>query len=149
MGWKYNYCDFFFILILFLLVGFLFPNFLKDSTYRYINHTQYFEKPSPFEFILQNSTLEALQQEDYLVELKVKGSMLPDMVNIKIDGQEFSMKKNNKTAGTFSGFVLLEEKKWDKAQFKKDFADDWELQPVYEEGDDKKEAAVHPQLHNF
>jgi hypothetical protein len=91
-----------FILILFLLVGFLFPNFLKDSTYRYINHTQYFEKPSPFEFILQNSTLEALQQEDYLVELKVKGSMLPDMVNIKIDGQEFSMKKNNKTAFSYN-----------------------------------------------
>ena len=91
-----------FILILFLLVGFLFPNFLKDSTYRYINHTQYFEKPSPFEFILQNSTLEALQQEDYLVELKVKGSMLPDMVNIKIDGQEFSMKKNNKIAFSYN-----------------------------------------------
>ncbi|MEE1226441.1 MAG: DUF4175 family protein [Bacteroidales bacterium] len=91
-----------FILILFLLVGFLFPNFLKDSTYRYINHTQYFEKPSPFEFILQNSTLEALQQEDYLVKLKVKGSMLPDMVNIKIDGQEFSMKKNNKTAFSYN-----------------------------------------------
>lgn len=91
-----------FILLLFLFVGFLFPNFLKDSTYRYINHTQYFEKPSPFEFILQNSTLEALQQEDYLVELKVKGSMLPDMVNIKIDGQEFSMKKNNKTAFSYN-----------------------------------------------
>ena len=91
-----------FILLLFLFVGFLFPNFLKDSTYRYINHTQYFEKPTPFEFILQNSTLEALQQEDYLVELKVKGSMLPDMVNIKIDGQEFSMKKNNKTAFSYN-----------------------------------------------
>lgn len=91
-----------FILLLFLFVVFLFPNFLKDSTYRYINHTQYFEKPSPFEFILQNSTLEALQQEDYLVELKVKGSMLPDMVNIKIDGQEFSMKKNNKTAFSYN-----------------------------------------------
>ena len=91
-----------FILLLFLFVGFLFPNFLKDSTYRYINHTQYFEKPSPFEFILQNSTLETLQQEDYLVELKVKGNMLPDMVNIKIDGQEFSMKKNNKTAFSYN-----------------------------------------------
>lgn len=49
------------------------------------------------------------------------------------------MKKNNETVGTFSGFVLLEEKKWDKAQFKKDFVDDWDLQPVYEEGDEKKE----------
>lgn len=90
------------ILIVFLFVGLFFPNFLKDSTYRYINHTQHFEKPSPFEFILQNSTLEVLQQEDYLVELKVKGSMLPDMVNIKIDGQEFSMKKNNKTAFSYN-----------------------------------------------
>ncbi len=91
-----------FILIGFLLVAFFFPNFLKDSTYRYINYTQHFEKPAPFEFLLQNSTLEALQQEDYLVELKVKGSMLPDMVNIKIDGQEFTMKKNNKTAFSYN-----------------------------------------------
>lgn len=91
-----------FILIVFLFVGFLFPNFLKDSTYRYINHTQHFEKPAPFDFILQNSMLEVLQHEDYLVELKVKGSMLPDMVNIKIDDQIFSMKKNNKTAFSYN-----------------------------------------------
>ena len=86
------------ILFVFLFIAILFPNFLKDSTYRYINHTQYFEKPAPFEFLLQNTELEVLQNEDFLVELKVKGNMLPDMVNIKINGQNFSMKKNNKTA---------------------------------------------------
>lgn len=86
------------ILFVFLFIAILFPNFLKDSTYRYINHTQYFEKPAPFEFLLQNTGLEVLQNEDFLVELKVKGNMLPDMVNIKINGQNFSMKKNNKTA---------------------------------------------------
>lgn len=42
-----------------------------------------------------------------------------------------------KNAGTFSGFVLLSETKWDKEQFKKDFVQDWELEPVYEEGDGK------------
>ena len=31
------------------------------------------------------------------------------------------MEEKNKNAGSFSGFVLLEEKKWDKEQFKKGF----------------------------
>lgn len=49
------------------------------------------------------------------------------------------MEEKNKNAGSFSGFVLLEEKKWDKEQFKKDFTEDWNLEPVYEEGDGAKE----------
>lgn len=88
------------IVVFLLIIGIFFPDFLKDSTYRYINHNQYFEKPAPFEFILKNRNLEILQQEDYNVEIKVKGNALPDVVYIKVDENEFQMKKNSKT--TFS-----------------------------------------------
>lgn len=47
------------------------------------------------------------------------------------------MEQKDKTAGSFSGFVLLEEKMWDKERFKKEFEAEWKLNPVYEEGDGK------------
>ncbi|MBO7277205.1 MAG: DUF4175 family protein [Bacteroidales bacterium] len=95
------------ITLLFALI-LLFPNFLKDTTYRYINHNQYFEKPAPFKFVLKNSSLEVLQQEDYEVELKVEGNILPDNVQINVNGQEYHMKKKNKT--TFSHKILQIQK---------------------------------------
>ena len=49
------------------------------------------------------------------------------------------MEEKNIKAGAFSGFVLLSEKKWDKEQFKKDFEEDWELEPTYAEGDSDSE----------
>lgn len=96
------------IITLLLAVTLLFPNFLKDTTYRYINHNQYFEKPAPFKFVLKNSSLEVLQQEDYEVELKVEGNMLPDNVQINVNGQEYHMKKKSKT--TFSHKILQIQK---------------------------------------
>ncbi|MBR5253915.1 MAG: hypothetical protein IKV46_02610 [Bacteroidales bacterium] len=88
------------IVMVLFLTAIIFPDFLKDSTYRYIKYDQYFEKPAPFEFILLNSPLEILQQQDVVVNLKVKGNVLPDVVNIKVNENEFQMKKNSKT--TFS-----------------------------------------------
>ena len=46
------------------------------------------------------------------------------------------MSENREKKGNFSAFVLFKEKNWDKEQFKKDFAADWSLEPIYEEGDD-------------
>lgn len=96
---KIGLISLFFVLGL-LVISFCCPDFLKQSTYRYINHTQYFEKPVPFQFELKNSSLKVLQQEDFIVEVKIKGKALPEMVYIKVDENEFQMKKNTKT--TFS-----------------------------------------------
>jgi hypothetical protein len=85
------------VVVVLLVIIVCFPDFLKQSTYRYINHTQYFEKPAPFIFELQNSSLEILQQEDFVVEVKMKGKALPDVVYIKVGENEFQMKKNTKT----------------------------------------------------
>lgn len=89
------------ILLILFLISIIFPNFIKDTTYRYINHNQYFEKPAPFYFILNNKNLNVLQQEDYLLDLKVAGDILPEVVYIKFDGQEFQMRKNNKTSFSY------------------------------------------------
>lgn len=55
----------------------------------------------------------------------------------EMDVNEVNVYENT---GVFSGFVLLAQKSWDKEQFKKDFAADWGLQPVYDEGDGSRQA---------
>ena len=46
------------------------------------------------------------------------------------------MEERNNNAGDFSGFILFGDGKWDKERFKKDFAEDFDVEPFYEEGDD-------------
>ncbi len=48
-----------------------------------------------------------------------------------------------KQRGTFSGFVLLSDKSWDKDKFKRDLEADWGLQPDYDEGDGSREGTKH------
>ena len=81
-------------------VAMIFPHFLKDTTFRYVNHTTYFEKPAPFVYELQTKSLNVLQHEDLDIVVKTKGEALPNEVDIKINGQSFKMKKENKS--TFS-----------------------------------------------
>lgn len=80
-----------------LLTALIFPSFLKDTAFRYVNHSTYFEKPAPFAFVLQNETLTVLQQEDLKVEVKISGKAIPDQVDIALDGHTFRMRKESKT----------------------------------------------------
>lgn len=84
------------VIMILLLVALIFPNFIKDTTHRYVNHSTYFEKPAPFVFELQNRNLKVLQQDDVEIVVKTKGRALPDQVEIRIDEHIFAMKKEDK-----------------------------------------------------
>lgn len=84
------------VVVLLALVAIIFPNFLSEPTFRYLNHSTYFEKPAPFSFELQNRSLKVLQQADLTLRVKVSGKALPEQAEITIDGQRFSMRKENK-----------------------------------------------------
>lgn len=73
-----------------------FPSFIKEPTYRYINHEKYFEAPAPFSYKLMNKSLKALQNEDITIQVKIEGEMLVDMVNIIVNKQTFQMRKEKK-----------------------------------------------------
>ncbi len=86
-----------------LLIGLLiFPSVFKQTTFRYVNHSVYFEKPAPFEFIVQNKSLKALQQEDFNIIVKTQGKALPDQVDIRIEGQSFKMRKDSKNVFSYT-----------------------------------------------
>lgn len=79
-----------------------FPSFIKEPTYRYINHEKYFEAPAPFSYKLMNKSLKALQNEDITIQVKIEGEMLVDMVNIIVNKQTFQMKKEKKDVFSYT-----------------------------------------------
>lgn len=69
--------------IVFLCIFLVSPGVIKDSTKRLVKHNTYFEKPAPFHFIIQNKTLEVVQNEDFKLEVKLVGEAIPDEVFIE------------------------------------------------------------------
>ncbi len=100
--------------LLMLLVLAVKPNIIKDGTERMIYHQTYFEKASPFQFVINNRSLDAVQQQDYVLELKLNGNEIPNEVFITVDGIEHKMEKVDNVNYTYtfkniqkkSGFVF-------------------------------------------
>jgi len=62
---------------------------------RVINYDMAFEQPAPFTFNLLSKKLMVYEQEDYQVNLEIKGNVRPELVYILIDGNDFLMKEEN------------------------------------------------------
>ncbi len=90
-----------YVLPLFLLTAAIFiiwPQVITKSTTRLVNYQTYYEKEMPFQFIIQNKSLQALQTQDYALDIKVSGDQLPNEVFININGIEYKLEKENNTS---------------------------------------------------
>ena len=81
--------------LLLLLIVFAAPSILRDSTKRLVEHRTYYEEPAPFEFIIENDKLEAIQQEDFALKIKLEGDEIPESVFIEIDDNKYKLQKEN------------------------------------------------------
>ncbi|MDO5759589.1 MAG: DUF4175 family protein [Bacteroidota bacterium] len=81
---------------MFAILFLCFPKLFSEPTLRYINHNVFYEKPAPFSFIF-DPNIRAIQHNDVEIKVKVEGEILPDKVNILINGQSLEMKKKDKT----------------------------------------------------
>ncbi|MGZ5243376.1 MAG: DUF4175 family protein [Bacteroidia bacterium] len=73
------------------------PNMLLESTERLVKHDTYFEEKAPFQFILKNDSLTGVRQQDFTVNLKIKGEELPAEVFLVVDGNPVRMTADSKT----------------------------------------------------
>jgi hypothetical protein len=89
-------------LILLLLIFFVKPGIIKDGTERMIYHQTYFEKAAPFQFVLGTPSLQAIQQQDYTLQLKLDGDEIPNEVFISVDGVEHKMEKSDNLNYTYT-----------------------------------------------
>ncbi len=80
------------VVVIFLLAA---PSIITEPTERIIRHSEYFEKAAPFSFRLLNDDLNAVQQDNFTVEMQIDGERVPDAVTIYSNGTPFRMKKKN------------------------------------------------------
>lgn len=84
------------VALVFLLIAFVFPNVLKQGSERVVNYRQEFKPEAPFEFVLNSSLIELEEGQDYKVDLKLKGSDLPQNVYLVSSQGKFLMNKASK-----------------------------------------------------
>jgi hypothetical protein len=78
-----------------LLIGIFFINsrIITESTKRLSQPAKFFAKEMPFNFQVENEKLQALQQQDYTLQLKVDGAEIPAECYAIIDGHKYKMDK--------------------------------------------------------
>lgn len=71
-----------------------------EPTQRIVNYKQYYEKPSPYHFRLENEDLTAFQNENFTVNVQVEGDEIPQEVFIEVGNATYKLQQNSNT--TFS-----------------------------------------------
>ncbi len=87
---------------IFLLAIMLFarPSLITEPVKEIVNYNEEIERPAPFSFALKNQELEAVQYDDFLVEVAVSGEVIPHDANIIIN--DFPYKLSKTKTGEFT-----------------------------------------------
>ena len=82
---------------LLLLLALLFgaPSVIRDSTERLVENDKDFKRPAPFDFKVLNKKMEAVQFEDFDLEVGIDGEVVPNEVFIDLDGIQYRLKKDS------------------------------------------------------
>lgn len=84
------------------------PNIIKDGTRRLVYNNVNFEKPAPFRFTVKNTSLRAVQFENFPLEITVDGEALPENVFIKVEGYAYKMNRKTPTEYQYN-FINLQQ----------------------------------------
>ncbi|PBQ31713.1 hypothetical protein CNR22_08000 [Sphingobacteriaceae bacterium] len=76
-------------------IAIIWPQIISKSTTRLVNYQTYYEKEMPFHFNIQNKNLQALQTQDYKLEVKMTGDQIPNEVYIEVKGIEYKLEKDD------------------------------------------------------
>ncbi len=82
-------------LVLLVIILLAAPSFITEPTTRLINHTEYFETPAPFSVTILNKKLEAAQQEDFTLNIRLEGNEIPDQLLIEYNNARYKLTKEN------------------------------------------------------
>ncbi|MFZ4704844.1 MAG: DUF4175 family protein [Bacteroidales bacterium] len=82
-------------IIVVLTILFASPSLITGPSARLVHYQTIYERPSPFQVILLNDTLEAIQQEDFKINIKLTGNEIPDNLTIETGGAEYAMVRDN------------------------------------------------------
>ena len=77
---------------------------ISQSFNRVVHFNQQFLPPAPFQFVVQNQSLQTEQNQDFVLKVKTVGSITPDKIVIFIGSESYFMQK------TSNGFEYTFEK---------------------------------------
>ncbi|MGV3559648.1 DUF4175 family protein [Larkinella arboricola] len=80
----------------------LYPAFLTSTSKRIISYDQEFAEEAPFQFLLRNKNLKAFRNEDYTLELQLKGNALPQDVYLVSNNTRFKLTNDGKGLFTYT-----------------------------------------------
>jgi len=92
------------------------PTFFSESSARIINYNNEYVAPAPFSFHLTNKNLKAFKNEDFTVDLDLKGRTMPEDVYLVSGGRRYKMEKRGKN--TFGKFAYTFKKIQKATSFK-------------------------------
>ncbi|HTB33005.1 MAG TPA: DUF4175 family protein, partial [Bacteroidia bacterium] len=124
-------------LLVILLAWIIVPSLLRQGTKQMFQYNTSFPKVAPFDFVIENNNLQAIQQKDFTLKLKVKGDQLPQDVFIQYEGSTFKMEKGSNIAFDYTFRNLQHDETF---TFKA---------AGYESKEYKLEALPEPQIVNF
>ena len=81
--------------LLFLIIIIAAPSLITVPTSRILHYNTFFEKPAPFRFIIQNQSLQAVQQSDFRLDVKVNGSELPAEIFLVSGPNQYKLNREN------------------------------------------------------
>lgn len=73
------------------------PTLVTEPSKRIINYSTVYERPAPFHFILENTSLESYQQEDFEIKVAVEGEAYPNEVYVNVENQIYKMQALDRT----------------------------------------------------
>lgn len=89
--WKYAAA----IAIIITAISIWYPQALLQGANRIVKHNKFFEKPAPFSFHLISDTISVQRGNDVTIELTIKGTYIPNSVEIQYGGNTFFMRKKS------------------------------------------------------
>jgi len=82
--------------VIFLLTTLLIsPSFILAPSKRIINHNEVFERPAPFSIKILNDKLQAVQQDDFTIKVKIEGDEIPAQLFIQSNQANYRMEKES------------------------------------------------------
>jgi len=80
------------ILLMILLIS---PQLVTEPSYRIVHHTQHFEKARPYKIIIESSSLEAVQQDDFQLDVGINGEETPSQLFIEYNNARFRLTRES------------------------------------------------------
>lgn len=75
-------------------------NPFSTSYERMVNYDVAYEPPAPFSFIIENESLQAIENKPFTIKVKTEGNIIPEVSSIQFNGESYFMQ--NEELGVFT-----------------------------------------------